>query len=143
VTKILTMFKIIIDLESLDMMASRAYGIIYLQIGEVFFPAPRWRDFVLSVMNDWLALVKQDSKEYKLFFYDANAFVKVTRFGSLSLVRDGIVAGSFEVDALKMREEIIDVATRLSTHLGKLSVGLGPADLREYNQLKKRLTGGF
>jgi hypothetical protein len=139
--KILSDFKIFFDLETVDLEFDSAFGVIYVKIGSVDFPGKHWRDFSLSIISDWVSLVKKNERPFSLFFYDAYAAIDFKSNQRVELVDDGKVIDFFDVDFDQVVEEIIATANKFINEFQKREAFLGPKTRKELSRLIIRVSG--
>lgn len=56
-------------------------GVIYLEFGDFYFPEKKWNDFIIVMMNNWIASIKsinlKISKDAELMFFDGSLYIKI------------------------------------------------------------------
>ncbi len=108
-------------------------GEIWLELGEVAFPAPGWNDFVVVVLDAWvgavLRLARKQSSLEKIHFMDGPYEVEMVRLTEclfqLRMFERGIQKGRAEVEPKTLMMDLLvaaDAVTEACRRGGDMSV---------------------
>lgn len=106
-----------VDSSALDKSGGTITGGIWLELGSKAFPAPKWNDFVVLLLEEWLStainLYDGSAKVGRCRFMDGDYWFEIERRRGVWSLRCNNGAGTAEIEPLAFLSSMVTCANEI------------------------------